>query len=267
MALPGDLTTISVTSAYPAVDGTPLAGTVTFDAGQPIADSTGKVIFSGSVTKSVFNGTMQPVVLPCTDNSTLNPTNFQYAITETLNGNTRPVYYVSLPHSLGATVDLSALSPGSPTAPTVNSGRTVNVYAPGTVTTCVVNTTTLAAFSSGNICTGQFIAPASGKVIIEASFGMTLSTGGNKVAYGLAAVGSVSPVVTSVQTYQMPSGGSLNAVVLRFLVTGLTTGTTYNFDLLGCTTAAGTATITAFSSTALGLGSGGAPVIFSTASV
>lgn len=112
MPLPGDLTTITVTASYPNIGGQPQSGLVKFDPGQPVADSTGKVILTGPVTARVYNGTMQPVVLPCTDNAT-SPTNFQYKITETIGSNSR-TYYVYLPHSLGASVDLSGLSPVEP---------------------------------------------------------------------------------------------------------------------------------------------------------
>ena len=108
MGLPGDLTTITVTSSYPNISGQPQHGLVTFDPQQPIADGTGNVILTGAAVQRVYNGVMQPVVLPCTDNTT-SPTGFQYKITEAIGSNSR-VYYVYLPHSLGSTVDLSDLS-------------------------------------------------------------------------------------------------------------------------------------------------------------
>ena len=112
MPFPGDLTTITVTASYPNIAGQPQSGLVKFDPQQPIADSTGDVILTGAVVQKVYNGVMQPVILPCTDNLT-SPTNFQYKITETFGTQTRS-YYVYLPHSLGSTVDLSSLSPVEP---------------------------------------------------------------------------------------------------------------------------------------------------------
>lgn len=110
MSLPGDLTTITVTGSFPNIAGQPQAGSVTFDPGQPVADSGGLVILTGAVTRQVWNGKMQPVALPCTDNAGLNPTGFPYLVTEKIGLNTRS-YPVFLPHTLGATVDLSQLSP------------------------------------------------------------------------------------------------------------------------------------------------------------
>jgi hypothetical protein len=110
MPLPGDLTSITVTASYPNIAGQPQTGLVKFDPGQPVSDGTGKVILTGAVTCYVFNGVMQPVILPCTDNAGLNPTGFLYKITETLGTNVRS-YSVYLPHTLGSTVDLSSLTP------------------------------------------------------------------------------------------------------------------------------------------------------------
>lgn len=306
MPIPGGLSTITVTSAYPAIDGAPLTGSVLFETLQPIMDATGKVKFSGSATRAINRGTMTPIVLPCTNNNALNPTGFLYKVTETINGVTQTPYWVSLPSTLGSTVDLSSLTPaasppstsvfgtnntwtgtntfqGEVTVPAPTNasdaatksyvdsataqGRTVNVYAPVSVTQVSVSTTTMAAFSSGNICTGSFTAPVSGTVVVEASFAMQISTGGNKIALGLAASGTVSPIVGQVATYVQPNGGSVNYFTVRFVVTGLTAGNSYNLDLVGCTTSAGTATIFAAGNSATSLGNGGAPVIVTTASI
>jgi hypothetical protein len=47
MPIPGDLTTITVTASYPNIAGQSQTGHVSFDPGQPVADSTGKVILTG----------------------------------------------------------------------------------------------------------------------------------------------------------------------------------------------------------------------------
>src|SRR6185312_4435838 len=113
MPLPGDLTTITVTATYPNIAGQPQSGSVTFDPGVVVTDSTGHVILTGAVIQQVWNGVMRPVVLPCTDNGTLSPPGFQYKITEKIGAATRS-YYVFLPSTLGVTVDLSALTPVEP---------------------------------------------------------------------------------------------------------------------------------------------------------
>ncbi len=113
MALPSDLTTITVTGTYLTVTGTPLTGQVNFSLTTPVEDSTGKVIFNAFTQPvSLVNGSIS-IVLPCTDNADLNPVNFTYLVTEVIQGLGR-AYYIQLPHTLGSMVDLSQLAPVSP---------------------------------------------------------------------------------------------------------------------------------------------------------
>lgn len=134
------------------------------------------------------------------------------------------------------------------------------VYAPGSPTSLTVNSTTLAAWSTGVACTNVFTAPGSGKVVVEATFAAEVGTGGSKIVYGLAAAGTVSPVLGNVITAVLSSGTTLYTQAVRFYVTGLTAAVSYQFDLLGAVSAS-TATIIAAGSTSTTVGSAGAPVI------
>jgi hypothetical protein len=142
-----------------------------------------------------------------------------------------------------------------------------SVYAPATLTQPAVTTTTMAAYNSGVICTGSFTAPPSGSVVVHVSLVANASSGAGRVGWGLAAVGTVTPLVGNAVS---PIAGSSSPVAysIRFIVTGLTPGTSYNFDLLGCITSADTFTISAQgqNSTALAANSGG-PVIITTQAV
>jgi hypothetical protein len=71
---------------------------------------------------------------------------------------------------------------------------TPTAYAPGTETTETVTGTSLAAFSSSNINTGAFTAPASGSVIVTANFTFSLGTASTTAVFGLATHGSTTPV-------------------------------------------------------------------------
>lgn len=146
MPIPGGLTTITVTSSYPAIDGSPLSGNVVFETDQQIMDSAGLVKFSGSATRVVFRGVMQPITLPCTDNGALNPTSFSYKVTETLNGVVQTPYWINLPHTLGATVDLSAVTPAgaAPSTSALVSNNTwtgTNTFTAETIVPTPVNAT------------------------------------------------------------------------------------------------------------------------------
>jgi hypothetical protein len=123
MPFPTDLTVITVTATYEAIDGTAASGgSVTFDPGGVIADNIGKAIFDRPATVLLQNGTIS-VQLPATDNANLNPTGFSYAVTEKINGTTSRMYTIQLPSSLGTTVDLAQLAPvAEPPAPTAQAG-------------------------------------------------------------------------------------------------------------------------------------------------
>ena len=111
--------------------------------------------------------------------------------------------------------------------------RAPTVYAPASPQSPTTSSATLAAFDSANINTGNFTAPPSGSVLVGASF--FLQPPSTVVfAFGLAAHGTVSPVIGQTITGEVSSVNVRYPTVLQFLVTGLTPGSTYNFDLLGC---------------------------------
>ena len=143
-----------------------------------------------------------------------------------------------------------------------------SVYAPVSQTAKSASTTTMAAFFSTSINTGSFVAPASGNVIVRAAF-MGGSAVGTFVAVGLAAHGTVTPIVANENVFQCWTSDTV-AWNFAFYVTGLTPGTSYNFDLLGAAST-GSFQITAFAVTSTtptlsGAGVGG-PVIMTVEAV
>lgn len=133
-------------------------------------------------------------------------------------------------------------------------------YAPAGQTQLTINTTTMAAFSSGNACTGAFTAPASGSVLITLTCVMQTSAAGAIVGLALAAVGTVTPLFGPVAAAQGLTTTAIT-VTAQFPVTGLTPGQSYQFDLLGAVTTADTAVIFALGGAGTALGAKGAPVI------
>ncbi len=115
------------------------------------------------------------------------------------------------------------------------------------------------------VSTGAFSAPPSGNVLVSVyavfqDFGATAST------FGLAAHNTVTPMIgSSVQAKQSSSGSTPAFVALSFPVTGLTPGTSYNFDLLMASATGTPATIFAFSQTSttptISAAGVGAPVV------
>ncbi len=113
MALPGNVNTITVTGTFLTPSGSPATGTVTFTpSAATFTDSAGEVILTAPVTAGLNGSGVISQVLACTDNSNLSGTPFTYTVTVALDGLPGSAYPgKSLPHSLGSTVDLSALLP------------------------------------------------------------------------------------------------------------------------------------------------------------
>jgi hypothetical protein len=157
-------------------------------------------------------------------------------------------------------------SPAFTGTPTGISGQYLcapNVYAPAVRVEPAVTSTTLAAFSSGNICTNSFTAPASGSVLVRANFMAALSVSGDAVMYGLAATGTVTPVFGFTKTPAIYGTSVPEVWTLEFVITGLTPGGSYQFDLLGAATSTATVTIYAQGLTSVTVGNLGAPVVMS----
>lgn len=113
MTFPPGLTTIEVTGLHiTALDGTPLSGNVIFSAAAEVTDPAVSDVLEGSAIGEVLNGTMTPIIIATTD--CVSPP-FTYTITQRLvtpdgvEGSPPPVPGVSIPASLGVSVDLSAL--------------------------------------------------------------------------------------------------------------------------------------------------------------
>ena len=170
---------------------------------------------------------------------------------------------------------------GWPTSGTVNvaaSGATTAVVtyagtAAGQLTGCAyvsgsatgtVSTGGAVTLTSVSINTGSFTAPPSGKVMVTVSL-IDSQSGNNTSFYGLAAHGTVTPVIGNVFSWSEPSG-ALRPRILKFLVTGLTNGTSYDFDLLFAASS-GTTTVEALGQSSTTPSGNGAPVTMEVQSV
>ena len=151
-------------------------------------------------------------------------------------------------------------SPAFTGTPTGISGQYLcapTSYGPGTQTLLTATTTTMAQFSS-SVNTGSFVAPASGSVVVTATFSPGMSVAANQCAVGLADH-STTNMRGNVSAMELSSVSNIVPVSIEFLVTGLTPGSSYNFDLMGCCTSTDTLTIYAIgvSTTTPALNSGG----------
>lgn len=153
MGLPSGIGTIQVTGNNLCdLEGNPaVSGFVYFRASGQLADPTHNVIISNVINVAkVVNGVMTPVTMPVND-ETVNPNGFTVNIRTELYYNdpvtgilkNTPViddFDCSLPHTLGATVDIAALAPVSTFTP-VNGISIVGTGAIGQVLTNLGNQT------------------------------------------------------------------------------------------------------------------------------
>jgi hypothetical protein len=143
-----------------------------------------------------------------------------------------------------------------------SGGGTVTVAASGATTAIVTytgvsgNTLTGCAYVSGSpsgtVSTGgavtltsaaaytnAFTAPASGNVLVTA-YGTYSGAANDNVSFALAARGTVTPVVGYVITGEANAASIIVPPAFPFLVTGLTPGQSYQFDLLFAIAGGGT---------------------------
>jgi hypothetical protein len=112
MALPGPVTTITVTGKFCDPEGNPVGGAITFTPTNPLTDITGELIITGAPVVCQLDDTGSfSQALPCTDDPVLTPVPFLYAVTLSIPYTTESPFTIALPRSLGGTVDISALAP------------------------------------------------------------------------------------------------------------------------------------------------------------
>ena len=122
-------------------------------------------------------------------------------------------------------------------------------YAPGTQTILTTTSATFAAVSSANINTGSFTAPASGTVMVTATAVIQVSSSGDQLGFGLAAHGTVTPMVCPSIIFKAPTTTQPFPYPLVFSVSGLTPGNSYNFDLMFVVNSGGTLSVYAYGET------------------
>jgi len=183
-----------------------------------------------------------------------------------------------------------ASTAGWPTAGTINVAASGPTTAVVTYTGITASTLTGCAYVSGSpsgtvstggavtltsptpsVSTGSFTAPASGSVIVTASFLGQITASGSETAFGLCAHGTITPMVCPNVTIKAAGSASPIPNTIPFLVTSLTPGTSYNFDLMFSTASGSTYTIYAIGSTSTSPGFAtsnlGGPVIMTVQAV
>ena len=180
--------------------------------------------------------------------------------------------------------------PASGTLNVVASGTTVGVitysgtsggntftgcaYVSGSATgTVATGNAVTAATGTALASTGSFTAPASGDVLVTANFAFECSAAAVFCGFGLAAHGTVTPMAGNIAVIKSTATTDPLMQTVKFLVTGLTPGTSYNLDLMFCVsgTGANTLSVVAIGATGttptLNSGNMGAPVVMTVQAV
>jgi hypothetical protein len=146
------------------------------------------------------------------------------------------------------------------TAGTFTGCAYVSGSAAGTVAT---GGSVVQASAAALVSTGAFTAPPSGSVIVTASLIIQFTQTASAVAWTLFGHGTSTQFGSNIE-FPPPVANNRFPVTLTFPVTGLTPGTSYNFDLAAAVTLGQTSSIYALSSSSssptLGTAGNGCPV-------
>jgi hypothetical protein len=107
MALPGNITLITLTGEYLDFQGVPILGQVKIYPSQVLIDSAAdRIIIPSVITTDLVNGAFS-IQVPVTNDPDVSPLNYNYLFEESFEGGR--TYLIQLPSSLGASVDISDL--------------------------------------------------------------------------------------------------------------------------------------------------------------
>jgi hypothetical protein len=107
MALPPNITLITVTGQYLDFQGDAIDGQVKFYPSQVLVDSAAdRIIIPTVITEDLVDGAFS-VAIPITNDPDVSPLNYTYLYEESFEGGS--TYRISLPSSLGASVDITDL--------------------------------------------------------------------------------------------------------------------------------------------------------------
>lgn len=187
MALPTNLTTVTVTGRYIDHNGSPVRGSVTFDTDYYVLDAgENVVVIEAPITANLDATGSFAVDLIATDDSDMTPTGWTWTLTPNFTG-AFPLEF-SLPASLAPTTDITVLSPALPNPDPVYSYVLVSaINAPngvaGLTASATISPALLAgipasAISSGSATNG-FVLTADG------SGGAAFAAGGGGGGVGL----------------------------------------------------------------------------------
>lgn len=128
MALPINITTITVTGNYVDFSGAAIAGQVKFYTSQVLINSAAdRIIIPSTITANLDSNGSFSVTIPTTNDVDINPLNYTYTYEEAFIGGS--TYTLALPASLGASVDISDLRTTATLLPSFYQPVSANIWA------------------------------------------------------------------------------------------------------------------------------------------
>lgn len=115
MALPGNITEVTLTGRYLDMDGMPIEGKISFALPSMLIDGTAKtIIVPRTVEAQLVNGEFTKT-LPACDDPDLDPSPFMIQVTEQFEGATsRPPFWISLPMAATGPIDITEIADAPP---------------------------------------------------------------------------------------------------------------------------------------------------------
>lgn len=118
MPLPINFNTIPVHGRWLDLNGTPLAGSVTFTISQPLVDPSELLVIMPAPIKATLDAAGEITVsLPGTDDPDITPTGFTYDVSEDFGKGGKRSYSIQVPIATVGTLELATVSPVQPVTP------------------------------------------------------------------------------------------------------------------------------------------------------
>ena len=219
MAIPGNLTPITVTATYLLANGTPATGTVEFVLTAPAADPGAPALVPmAPVTVTLDGAGHLSVVLPATDDPDWSATGLVYRVGERITGIPVRYWYAQVPAaSPGGTLDLAAVAPAVPQTPFVSYILASQRGAANGVAS-LDSGGQVPLSQLGNAPSGGGGTP-SGTVVSETAYGQSATAGGAATysrgdhTHGTPALTAVAPTTSAVGDAAAAGTGTTNARV------------------------------------------------------